>query len=238
MSDAVRVVPYASTVEDGPAYWQVGILWVLLATAEQTGGEYSLMWELCPKGSGPPPHYHDQDEQFYLIDGEITFRAGEQELKVGSGSFVLVPRGTVHYFRVDSDTATILNSYTPGGFERSITELGNPPRRARCRPPTTSRPSLPASKKSRRFSTRSACTSSTSRTCCALPSAPIHSYLNVEVVDAAGSHHVHGAGPAWPPCTSTSWPWRPCSPTCRTCPPTSTTPIARPRIASVSHLGK
>lgn len=144
MSDAVHVVPYAATTEDGPAYWQVGILWVILATAEQTGGDYSLMWELCPQGSGPPPHYHDQDEQFFLIDGEITFRAGNQELKVGSGSFVLIPRGTVHYFRVDSDTATILNSYTPGGFERSIMELGEPAP-TRTMPPADHQPASPPS---------------------------------------------------------------------------------------------
>jgi quercetin dioxygenase-like cupin family protein len=144
MSDAVRVVPYAATIENAPAFWQVGILWVILATAEQTGGQYSLMWELCPKGSGPPPHYHDQDEQFYLIEGEITFRAGDQELKVGPGSFVLIPRGTVHNFRVDSDTATILNSYTPGGFERSVMEFGEPAP-ARTMPPVDHIPADPPS---------------------------------------------------------------------------------------------
>lgn len=142
MTDTVKAVPYASTIEDGSAYWQVGILWVVLATASQTGGEYSLLWELCPKGSGPPPHYHDQDEQFFLIDGEITFRAGVEELTVSSGSFVFIPRGTVHYFRVDSDTATILNSYTPGGFERSITELALPAP-TRTLPPSDHRDTIP-----------------------------------------------------------------------------------------------
>ena len=126
MNDKAEVTPFVRTVADGPAYWQVGILWVVLATGDQTGGGYSLMWELCPKGSGPPPHYHDQDEQFYVIDGEVTYRAGDVELTARSGSFVLIPRGVVHSFRVDSETATLLNSYTPAGFERSITELGAP----------------------------------------------------------------------------------------------------------------
>jgi hypothetical protein len=37
--------------ETAPAYWNVDILWLLLATGEQTGGRYALMEELCPRGS-------------------------------------------------------------------------------------------------------------------------------------------------------------------------------------------
>lgn len=141
MNERAAATPYVETVEDGPAYWMVGILWVMLATGEQTGGGYSLMWELCPRGSGPGPHYHDQDEQFFVIDGEITYLAGGRELKAGAGSFVLIPRGTAHSFRVDSETATLLNSYTPAGFERTITELGE---RAQARViPPTDRPAIP-----------------------------------------------------------------------------------------------
>lgn len=121
--------PYAAYVADradAPAYWQVDVLWVMLATGDQTGGHYSLMWQLCPRGSGPGPHSHDQDEQFYVLDGEITYLAGGQTLVAPAGSFVLIPRGTVHSFRVDSETATILNSYTPAGFEQAILALSEP----------------------------------------------------------------------------------------------------------------
>ena len=142
MNERAKATPYIETVEDGPAYWMVGILWVMLATGEQTGGEYSMMWELCPKDSGPVPHYHDQDEQFYIMDGEITYLANGEELKAGPGTFVLIPRGTVHSFRIDSETATLLNSYTPAGFERTITELAEPAQ-AREIPPTD-RPAIPA----------------------------------------------------------------------------------------------
>lgn len=141
MNERAKPTPYTETVEQGPAYWMVGILWVMLATGDQTGGGYSLMWELCPRGSGPGPHYHDQDEQFFIMDGEITYRADGEDLKAGPGSFVLIPRGTVHSFRVDSETATLLNSYTPAGFERTITELGE---RAQAREiPPSDRPAIP-----------------------------------------------------------------------------------------------
>jgi quercetin dioxygenase-like cupin family protein len=142
MSEEAKARPYVATVEEGTAYWMVDILWVVLATGEQTGGEYSLMWQLCPKGSGPGPHYHDQDEQFFIEDGEITYLANGEELRARSGSFVLIPRGTIHSFRVDSETATFLYSYTPAGFERTITELAEPAR-AREIPPSD-RPAIPA----------------------------------------------------------------------------------------------
>ena len=140
MNERAKAIPYIETVEEGPAYWMVGILWVVLATGEQTGGAYSLMWQLCPRRSGPGPHYHDHDQQVFGMDGEITYLAGGEELKAGPGSFVLIPRGTVHSFRVDSETATLLNSYTPAGFERTITELGE---RAQARTmPPSDRPAI------------------------------------------------------------------------------------------------
>jgi quercetin dioxygenase-like cupin family protein len=142
MSEEAKARLYVATVEEGTAYWMVDILWVVLATGEQTGGEYSLMWQLCPKGSGPGPHYHDQDEQFFIEDGEITYLANGEELRARAGSFVLIPRGTIHSFRVDSETATFLNSYTPAGFERTITELAEPAL-AREIPPSD-RPAIPA----------------------------------------------------------------------------------------------
>lgn len=99
---------------------------MLLADGAQTGGHYSLLEELCPRGSGPPPHTHTQDEAFYLLEGEITFRAGEVTIQATTGDFVSIPRGTVHSFRVDSETARVLNFYAPAGFEQSVVELGVP----------------------------------------------------------------------------------------------------------------
>ena len=37
MSEDAKATAYIATVEEGPAYWMVNILWVMLATAEQTG---------------------------------------------------------------------------------------------------------------------------------------------------------------------------------------------------------
>ncbi len=120
---------------DAPAYWEVDILWLVLATAETTNGQYSLMEQICPVNSGPPPHRHTQREMFYILDGEITFLVGEQQITAGAGSFVDVPPNTVHSFRVDTPTARVLNSYTPAGFERLIIETALPAETRTLPPP-------------------------------------------------------------------------------------------------------
>jgi quercetin dioxygenase-like cupin family protein len=135
METSMQVNPYGVTIDEAPAFWEAGALWLLLASGEQTAGRYSLLWELCPQGSGPAPHTHEQDEQVYVLDGKLTFRIGNQLLVASAGWFLLIPHGTVHSFRVDSETATILTSYTPAGFERVITEL-SVPAKTRTLPPS------------------------------------------------------------------------------------------------------
>ena len=122
----VKNEPYELNYQEGQAYWMVDILWVVLAERATTNGSFSLMWQLCPKGSGPGPHYHDQDEGFFVNEGQITYVADGQTLMAKQGSFVWIPRGTVHSFLVDSETATLLNMYTPAGFEQVIMQAGLP----------------------------------------------------------------------------------------------------------------
>ena len=112
-------------VDEAPAYWMQGILWTMLADAADTGGRWSMMEQLLPKGSGPPPHKHLwSDETFYILDGTITFLL-ENELRTATkGAFINVARNTRHAFRVDSDTARFLNGYTPASMEALVAELG------------------------------------------------------------------------------------------------------------------
>jgi quercetin dioxygenase-like cupin family protein len=87
-----------------------GFVWTMLADAQDTGGRWSMMEQLLPKGSGPPPHKHVwSDESFYILDGTITFLL-EGELKVATkGAFVMIARNTRHAFRAESDTSLFLN---------------------------------------------------------------------------------------------------------------------------------
>jgi quercetin dioxygenase-like cupin family protein len=122
--------------DQAPAYWMQGILWIMLADREETGGKWSMMEQVMPMGAGPPPHQHLwSDETFYIVDGTITYLLEGEIKTAGKGSFVNIARNTRHAFRVDSDTARILNGYTPASMEAMIAELGTPTNERTLPPP-------------------------------------------------------------------------------------------------------
>jgi quercetin dioxygenase-like cupin family protein len=109
------------------AYWWLGTLWIVLADSSDTGGRFSLMEEVAPKGSGPGPHKHTwSDETYYIMDGEITFLVGDEIKTARTGDYVMVPRNTRHAFRVESDTVRFLNGYTPASLEAYVVEWAMP----------------------------------------------------------------------------------------------------------------
>jgi quercetin dioxygenase-like cupin family protein len=67
-------------------------------------------------------HVHDdEDDAFYILDGELTFLLGEQVVAAPPGTFVLVPPGVEHGFRNDGvDPVRMLNIHAPAGFDRRI----------------------------------------------------------------------------------------------------------------------
>ena len=101
-----------------------------LATGEQTEGEFALVDEQAKRGESVPLHVHRDDvESFYVIEGEITFYLGDQPgVRAGPGSFVHIPGGTTHGFRIESETARYLILTTPrhGDFYRAVTLPSRP----------------------------------------------------------------------------------------------------------------
>ena len=72
----------------------------LIATAEQTGGSIGLFEGISPPGDGPPRHIHYRsDELFYILEGDFLFLVGERQESVSAGTYVFVPRGTVHAYK-------------------------------------------------------------------------------------------------------------------------------------------
>jgi mannose-6-phosphate isomerase-like protein (cupin superfamily) len=67
-------------------------------------------------------HVHaEEDDAFYILDGEMTFFFGAEEAVAGPGTFVLVPPGVAHGFRNDGDgPVRMLNIHAPAGFDRRI----------------------------------------------------------------------------------------------------------------------
>jgi len=93
------------------------------ATGAETDGAYSLR-EVELDGDGPPQHIHKtEDEAFYVPEGEIKVLVGERTLTATAGSFVTIPRGTVHAFaRAGQEPAKVLAMFTPAGFENFFDE--------------------------------------------------------------------------------------------------------------------
>ena len=85
----------------------------------ETKGSLSLWVEVTPPGGGPPPHYHlNEDELFLVQHGRVQFLVDGQWVEPGEGAAVYVPRGNVHAFRNAGDGPSrmwILT--TPSGFE-------------------------------------------------------------------------------------------------------------------------
>jgi quercetin dioxygenase-like cupin family protein len=119
--------PFAVHRDDAPAYWSLGELLTMYATADQTGGAFSLMEERLPKGAEPPPHVHRrEDECFFVLDGALTVRIGDQTFDARPGSFVFCPRDVPHLLTVESDEVRMLTLCIPGGVEQLFVELGEP----------------------------------------------------------------------------------------------------------------
>src|SRR5271170_119819 len=105
----------------------VGGTYTILVTGEETGGRYSLIDMLVPPGGGPPPHRHDFEEMFTILDGEIelTFRGAAK--RASAGSTVNIPANAPHSFKNKSDKpARLLCMCTPAGQEEFFMAVGDP----------------------------------------------------------------------------------------------------------------
>ena len=81
----------------------LGMPLIMLCEARETGGAWSLFEEEVPLGMGPPPHRHDWDEAYYILDGDIDFTIDGEPVRSSVGDFNYLPRGTVHGFKGASD---------------------------------------------------------------------------------------------------------------------------------------
>lgn len=89
----------------------------LHADAEQTGGGFTLLEADEPPGFGPPMHVHeDAAEAFYVLEGEYVIFMGDEERLCPAGSFIYVPAGLEHGFRVGRIQSRKLNLYLPAAM--------------------------------------------------------------------------------------------------------------------------
>jgi quercetin dioxygenase-like cupin family protein len=105
-----------------------------LVTAEHAKGCSVFEFSVAP-GFDTGAHYHTKIEEiFYVLDGELTLRAGDRVVQGGPGTFVFVPIGAAHAFgNPGTSPARMLLVTAPPGHERYFEELsallaqGGPP---------------------------------------------------------------------------------------------------------------
>lgn len=113
---------------DGPATWAMGSLFEHLLTSDESGGSIGVSLVTMPPGVGTPLHRHTHEaEAFYLLDGTLTYRAGEDTYHLEPGSFIYLPSGLPHAFRITGPApARFLALTTPGGLMHLYDEVGIP----------------------------------------------------------------------------------------------------------------
>ena len=123
-----KIQPFLIGKEEGQAIWFLGSLTFVKASSESTGGSLGLVEQIIPAGFASPYHvHHNEDESFYLIEGEATFICDGKKVTARAGDFVFGPREVPHGFRIEgSSPARILLWTNPAGFEGVVTEVGEP----------------------------------------------------------------------------------------------------------------
>jgi mannose-6-phosphate isomerase-like protein (cupin superfamily) len=100
-----------------------GADFVIRASAETTGGAFSIIEEIDPLDT--PRHVHEhEDELFYVLEGEHVVEVGDEEFHVGPGGLVFAPKGVPHaQRRVVPRQGRHLVMVSPAGFEGFFREL-------------------------------------------------------------------------------------------------------------------
>jgi quercetin dioxygenase-like cupin family protein len=94
--------------------------------AESAGRQCFSEWTVDPGDDGPPPHLHrSHQEAFFVVEGTLSFRVGDETIEAEAGAFVFIPPGVVHAFSNRTDEpARCVNAYVPGGIEGFFVEVG------------------------------------------------------------------------------------------------------------------
>jgi quercetin dioxygenase-like cupin family protein len=119
--------PTHANPEELPHIGLVGDTYTVLLSAKDTAGKYCLIDMHIPPNGGPPPHRHDFEETFTVLDGEIeaTFRGVKSSIK--AGETIHIPANAPHQFRnAANQPARLLCICAPAGQEEFFAQIGVP----------------------------------------------------------------------------------------------------------------
>ena len=123
----------------------VGDTYTILVSGAQTDGRYCLIDMLVPDGSGPPPHRHDFEEMFSLLEGELEFTFRGETQTVKAPTTVNIPANAPHQFKnASGKTVHMLCMCTPAGQDEFFMAVGVPIDSRDAPPPKLSKEELAA----------------------------------------------------------------------------------------------
>jgi quercetin dioxygenase-like cupin family protein len=117
----------------------VGDTYTITVRGEDTAGRYTVIDMHVPPGGGPPPHRHDFEETFILLEGEMeaTFRGEKRTVKAGQSA--TIPANAPHQFRNASDKPVrMLCICSPAGQDEFFMQVGLPVATRTTAPPKLS----------------------------------------------------------------------------------------------------
>ncbi len=128
------------TDEKLPHYGLVGDTYTVLLSGADTAGRYCLIDMHIPPGGGPPPHRHDFEESFSVLEGEIEVTVRGEKSIAHTGQTLHIPANAPHFFtNAGESAARLLCLCAPAGQEEFFAQVGVPVPTRRSTPPKLSR---------------------------------------------------------------------------------------------------
>jgi quercetin dioxygenase-like cupin family protein len=115
--------------DDGLSIWWMGDDKITFqATCQNTDGAYAFWIDEPPGHVGPPRHVHSREEEgFYVIEGEVEFKAGSVDAVLTKDTFIALPKGIPHsWINTSVDKAKLITFTAPAGNEGFFLTLGGP----------------------------------------------------------------------------------------------------------------
>ncbi len=130
-----------------PHFSVMGDTYTILVRGKETAGRYCLIDMFVPAGGGPPPHRHDFEEMFTILEGEIELIFRGEKSVARAGQTLNIPANAPHSFKnISGRPARLLCMATPPGLDEMFVELGD-----RVESRTASPPDLREAEKAERM---------------------------------------------------------------------------------------
>jgi quercetin dioxygenase-like cupin family protein len=122
-----NLITHDSDDDEAFHFGVVGDTYTILLSSSETAGRFCLIDMYVPPGGGPPPHRHDFEETFVLLDGELEATVRGQKSTVRAGQTVHIPASAPHQFHnISLKPVRMLCICSPGGQDEFFKSIGVP----------------------------------------------------------------------------------------------------------------